>query len=131
MRTAPVSVALARAKQRRARSTPSRNPLKKAPRESSGRGTRALEWRDVAKALSGTKARAVVLAEYRALGFDPDKFHLGRARLALVHALTRAEDRLELESHGRRTRERAQLQRLRRRLEAPLSHAGTCWSGNE
>jgi hypothetical protein len=65
-------------------------------------------------------ARALVLADFRARGGSPDTWHLRSTREAMVEALSRAEDALEVESRGRMTAARVDLRGIRRRVEREL-----------
>jgi hypothetical protein len=81
---------------------------------------RALQWREVLRAIPSDDALSVALSRYRAGGHTPDDFATRRsARIALATALTACEDWLESEHPGRRS-ERAAARAVRRRLECEL-----------
>jgi hypothetical protein len=65
-------------------------------------------------------ARALVLADFRARGGSVETWHLRPTREAMVEALSRAEDALEVESRGRVTAARVDLRGIRCRVEREL-----------
>lgn len=65
---------------------------------------------------AGDDLRAAVLADFAAHGGDRNRWQR-RDWMAMADAVTRAEDRLELEMRGRVTEARRTLRGVRRKLE--------------
>src|SRR5687768_10070372 len=94
--------------------------VKTASRKPDGARRRVLGWPDVLRALSSDEARSSALALFRTAGFTPDQFgHVRAAREAVVDALARTEDLLEVRC-PRREAERRAVQSVRRSLELEL-----------
>lgn len=101
--------------------TAARDLGKTSARETArGRGG-AATYRNVLAALPDDATRLETLRRYRAAGFTADDFATSRkARRAMAEALTRTEDRLEIE-HPRRIAERDAIKAVRRRLELEVA----------
>jgi hypothetical protein len=94
---------------------------KQAPAEAPSAVGGAFGWPLVVRALSDFPSRPSVERRYRTAGFKPDHLATKKtARIALADALTATEDEVEAQHPGR-TRERAALRDLRRRVEEGVS----------
>lgn len=83
-------------------------------------GSIATTYPQVLGVLQRDQIRSRALTDFRAAGFTADQFaRLNGARAAMVEALVRVEDWLELE-HPRWTCEREAIRAIRRSLESEL-----------
>jgi hypothetical protein len=80
-----------------------------------------IQIRDIQRALAeaGDAARTSAMSDFRSAGGSLDRWQRSE-QLAMVVALTRAEDALEAQTAGRMTAGREAIQAVRRRLEDSL-----------
>lgn len=93
----------------------------KPKRESQKTEVPCITFAAVARAIGPFDAeRVAVMARFRASGGRPDAWHERATREAMADALSKVEDRAELESRGRMTAARLAMRGVRRRLELDL-----------
>lgn len=95
-----------------------RSPRKTRPAQRTRAPETPVTWPEVLQAIQDTETRSSVVFGFRAAGFTPDQMSLRSAHVALADAITREEDRLEMQvdCSSRRTI-RTSLRTIRRRLE--------------
>jgi len=96
-------------------------PAKTRARKTDATARNVFEWRDVAKLLEDAETRSYVAQRILKAGFTLDSLQGVKTRAILADALTRAEDKMELEPKtASKDAARAKVRVFRRVLEREL-----------